>query len=362
MSRPWNILMLARPNLMTYPGGDTTQVLKTKEALEKLGLRVDLNPAGRPDYEQYDLLHFFNMIDPEDILGHIHRTRKPYVLSTIYCKYDEFDKKYRTDLLGVLGRWLPENTIEYLKTTGKWILKGESVSSLDFFWRGHRGSIRYILKNASCLLPNSENEFNRVVKDFGMVRPYVVVPNGVDADKFGQIAENERNLVICVARIEGRKNQFNLIRALNNTAFQVYIVGMPALNQKEYYRKCQKIAAKNIHFTGYVSFEQLQGFYKSAKVHVLPSWFETTGLASLEAALMGCNTVISDRGDVRDYFSESDTWYCDPADPASIRRSVELAFETPYRSSLADKIKTQYNWKVAAEKTIEGYNIALFGK
>jgi len=38
------------------------------------------------------------------------------------------------------------------------------------------------------------------------------------------------------------------------------------------------------------------------QVHMLPSWFETTGLSSIEAAVMHCNIVITDKGDTREYF------------------------------------------------------------
>jgi len=35
---------------------------------------------------------------------------------------------------------------------------------------------------------------------------------------------------------------------------------------------------------------------------VLPSWFETTGLSSIEAGVMGCNIVITDKV-MQEYFS-----------------------------------------------------------
>ena len=54
------ILMLARPNLLTDPGGDTTQVFATARALRGRGYLVDINPEW-PDYQSYNLLHFFNI-------------------------------------------------------------------------------------------------------------------------------------------------------------------------------------------------------------------------------------------------------------------------------------------------------------
>ena len=46
------------------------------------------------DYESYDLLHFINIIRPSDILFHINKTKKPFVLSPILVDYSEYDKKF----------------------------------------------------------------------------------------------------------------------------------------------------------------------------------------------------------------------------------------------------------------------------
>lgn len=355
-----HILFLARPNLLTYPGGDTTQVLQTAKELRKLGVEIDINPTTI-DYAKYDLLHFFNIIDPEDILGHLKKSDLPFVISTIYLDYSEYDKHYRKGVVRWAYRLFSKDTVEYLKTMGKWLLKNERPGDLSFIWRGHRGSIQYILHRAAHLLPNSVNEYQRLFNDYSVDRPYSPIPNGVDLETFHAPVNGYRDIVLCVSRIEGNKNHRHLIQALNNTDFQLYIVGKPSLNQKKYYAECTKIASGNIHFTGYVSQEELLRLYSRAKVHVLPSWFETTGLSSLEAAVMGCNIVISDRGDVKEYFHE-DAWYCDPADPVSIRKAIEAAFEAPYASELKNRILKEHNWRQAALKTLAVYQEVLTTK
>lgn len=356
----FQVLFLARPNLLTYPGGDTTQVLQTAKELRNLGLRVDVNPSVI-DYGHYDLLHFFNIIDPEDILGHLKKTDLPFVISTIYLDYSEYDKNYRPGPVRWAHQLFSKDTVEYLKTMGKWLLKNERPGDLSFLWRGHRGSIQHILRQAAHLLPNSVNEYQRLLRDYGIEKPYSPIPNGVDLETFQPTEKGNRDIVLCVSRIEGNKNHHHLIKALNDTGFQLYIVGKPSLNQKKYYKECIKMASANIHFTGYVSQEELLRLYRRAKVHVLPSWFETTGLSSLEAAVMGCNIVISDRGDVKEYF-EDDAWYCDPADPVSIRSAIEAAFEAPNTNNLRTRIIEEYNWRRAALKTLAVYQKVLTTK
>jgi glycosyltransferase involved in cell wall biosynthesis len=101
---------------------------------------------------------------------------------------------------------------------------------------------------------------------------------------------------------------------LNNSKYTLLLVGSPAPNQKSYYNECRRIAAENIFFYDHVPQEELISYYKRAKVHALPSWFETCGLSSLEAAAMGCNVMITDKGYTREYFG-NDAFYCEPGDP-----------------------------------------------
>ena len=48
------ILFQSRKTLFTAPGGDTTQILKTKEYLEKAGCIVDITLELEPDLSGYD--------------------------------------------------------------------------------------------------------------------------------------------------------------------------------------------------------------------------------------------------------------------------------------------------------------------
>ena len=47
------VLFQSRKTLYSAPGGDTTQLLKTKEYLEKLGVQVDISLELTPDVSSY---------------------------------------------------------------------------------------------------------------------------------------------------------------------------------------------------------------------------------------------------------------------------------------------------------------------
>src|SRR5450432_613257 len=322
------VAMVVRSTLYTVPGGDTIQAMQTARSLRMQGVNADIKLTNETiDYNNYHLLHFFNITRPADILYHIRKAKIPFVISTILINYSEYDKYHRKGLAGMLFRYLPGDTIEYLKVISRWILGKDKMMSLSYAWKGQKKSIHEIITKATLILPNSSSEFIRLKQIYGCQTNHIVIPNAVDG---------------------------NLIRAINNTSFQLLIIGAPAPNQPAYYQMCREEALGNIRFIEHIPQEELVAYYQKAKVHVLPSWFETTGLSSLEAAAMGCNIVITDKGDTKEYFG-SHAVYCSPSSPESIYAAIEKASSLPPDEILQNKISNFYTWKLAGQQTAEGY-------
>jgi glycosyltransferase involved in cell wall biosynthesis len=359
------ILFIARASLYKNRGGDTIQLHKTAEWLRKLGVGVDVRLADEDiNYAGYELIHFFNLMRPADILRHARISGKPYVVSPLFVEYSESDRRTRKGLAKWVLMLFSVDRIEYFKVIARQLLNGERVVSSSYWWYGQRGSIRRILRDVAMLLPNSENEYHRLQRRFGTDRPYRVIPNAIDPALFpgviGRDTGREQGLVLCVARIEGIKNQLNLIRAVNGSSFRLILIGTAALNQRAYYEECRKAAGPAVTFMDAVPQEELAAYYRRAQVHALPSWFETTGLSSLEAAAMGCALVITDRGDTREYFGDQ-AFYCDPASPASILEELKKAARADPAESLRTKILRQYTWQQAARETLAAYKLVLGG-
>lgn len=338
------------------------QVLQTAEYLRQAGIAVDVKLTSEPiDYREYDLLHFFNIIRPADILRHIRLSAKPYVVSTIYVDYSEYERRARKGAAGLLARVLSADRIEYLKVVARWLVNGEKIVSPSYLLLGQRAAIRRIIRGAAMLLPNSASEYKRLFTHYRQEQRYSVIPNAIDPRLFrlpGTLPGRDDRLVICVGRIEGRKNQLNVIRALNDTPFRLIIIGSPSANQLAYYEECRRAAGSNVAFIAATDQPTLLDYYLRARVHVLASWFETTGLSSLEAAAMGCNLVITDKGDTRDYFRD-EAWYCKPDSVASIREAITRAAAAEFNGSLQRRIFAEYTWAETAEKTADAYGVVL---
>ena len=94
--------------------------------------------------------------------------------------------------------------------------------------------------------------------------------------------------------------------------------------------------------------------YAHARVHALPSFRETPGLASLEAAAMGCAIVSTNWGSAFEYL-DKDAKYCSPGSPQSMRSALEAAWASPPSKALSERIRREYTWKSAAEATAKAY-------
>ena len=213
------------------------------------------------------------------------------------------------------------------------------------------------------LLPNSKSEYRRLEKHFQLSQKYHIVPNAIDTTIFKTSKDSEekyKDSIICVGRIEGLKNQLNVIKAINQTDYKLFIIGKRSPNQNSYYVECLKEAKhnQNIEFIDHIEQIELASIMEVAKVHVLASWFETTGLASLEAAYLDCNIVITDKGDQKEYFEELAT-YCDPDDVSSIVAAINTAVTKPHDNQLKDKILNQYTWENTAKETLLAYEQVL---
>jgi glycosyltransferase involved in cell wall biosynthesis len=358
------IAFIARSTLYRVHGGITVHVLETAKQLRKLGVDVSVILTDeKPRYSEFDLLHFFDIPRPANILHHVKRSNKPFVITPILIDYSEYDKQHRKGFTGSVFQYFSPAANEYIKTVSRWLLRKDRLPAKSYLWKGQQRSMQYILRKAAMVLPNSTSEYLQLNNLYPLDKPYTVVPNGIDDQLFrpDYSVPKDPKLVLCVARFEGLKNQLNLIKALNNTEFTVLLAGDTTPNQQQYYRQCREIAAGNIQFLGKLSQEELLPYYKKAKVHILPSWFETCGLSSLEAAAMGSNVVVNNKGFTRDYFGD-EAFYCDPGNPASIYKAVQQAAISPSQKSLQTRVLTQFTWRQAAIHTLEAYKRVLSGK
>lgn len=364
------ILMLNRPTAFIAPGGDVMQMESTRRALQNRGHTVDVSLAAKPDVSGYDLVHVFNMQSgtmPHSFfqVSHAIQQNTPVVLSTIYWSHDELEAFSGEEVLGQSQpRWqrlraLLKNHPSALPTV---------MSSAFQKIRHHARSAEYqnaCLERAQLLLPNTRAEKALLLRDFSITdqEKFRVIPNAAEshfsqADPAKFIERfNLRDFVLCVARIEPRKNQLRLLEAVCELDLPAVFIGKIE-SSSPYVQACLKFASPKVLFIDHLPHDELAPAYAAAKVHVLASWYETPGISSLEAGLAGANIVSTARGGTQEYF-EDYAFYCEPADTNSIRDAVQQAFRAEKNTRLQQHIQENFTWEHVAELTERVYREVL---
>ena len=356
-TRELRVLMQIRPDFREKPGGDVVQLEMMLPYLRNLGVSAEMTGETKVDLSAYDLVHAINLDRPEEPYQHCLNALaqgKPVALSTVHTDLTEFLEWGDTDYweLPEPGQGNPTPR------------KAPPQDPIEMRGRARQQLQRQALIDwATVYLPNAQVNAEYLSQAFGMdLSRSVVVPNAAKPASFEARPElfvqkhRVKDFVLCVGRVEKKKNQLSLIAAMRGSGIPLAIVGQA--NPESYLDLCRRYADENTHFIPSLSEEQLASAYAAAKVHALVSWVELPGLTQLEAGAAGCNIVSTDRGSPPEYFGEM-AWYCDPARIDSIREVVQAAYGAPKSERLKEHIAARYTWKRAAEKTAEGYRLAV---
>jgi len=165
-----------------------------------------------------------------------------------------------------------------------------------------------------------------------------------------------KDFVLYTGRIEPRKNQLNLIRAMKGIDRDLVLVGDRVSGCSDYYDRCKKEAGGRVYFIPRMDHDSdmLRSAYSACEVFVLPGWFETPGLAALEAAAAGAKIVATEGGSTKEYFFDK-ALYIKPNNVKDIRKKIRNALDEEKTNGLKEFILDSFTWEKVAERTIEGY-------
>lgn len=325
------------PTLWT-PGGGEIQLIKTKEALEKLGFRIDLFNIWHP--QKYDILHIFGStyqlsdfvviakrLGMKVVVSAIAYSNKPWVFWKIWSLVDNF---------------LPIPTL--------------------YTYR------KRIYKSADIIISGSRAEANQLINYFNVPKEKIrIVYNAADK-KFAEASPEPfikkyglKDFVLMVGRINNHKGQLRLIEALEGQGIDLVFIGRMDPEDPTYFEKFQQAWERKpwIHYLGgFDDQEMLASAYAAAKVHVLPSLSESTGLVSLEAGLAGANVVAVKDPPVYEYLGD-EAFYCNPQSIFSIREAVLKAYQAPRNLKLRERLLREFTWERVAEKILNIYKELL---
>lgn len=366
------ILFQNRPNCFTQRGGDTSLMERLAEELTKRGYQIDydFSPNARP--EDYALVHLFNFATPEISEHHARKAVAagvPFVVTTLYEDWPLFFNKMHLFAEVMLAYVTHGQKEEHWLELRAAIAQAESRAPANN---------QFAASNAAALFVTGEAEATALRRDYGQGaeemsgRLNAASPAlKIHTAYLGcEISETEASpelfiseygisdFILCVGRLEARKNQLLLLKALEDVDLPLVFACGDFAYDERYAAACRSFKRKGqTIFLKQLSAEMLCSAFTAAKVHALPSWYELPGLVSIEAARYGCNVVASDYGTARDYLGSS-AFYCAPDNPEDIKNAVLAAFHSENSPSLKKAVQ-RFTWSEHAAEVEQVYRQIL---
>ena len=380
------IIFANRKTAYSLKGGDTVQMDKTKEYLQKeypdLNIKIVTSAEDLEQEDDIDIVHIFNIQTCDETLKYIEIAKKKKakivlssiywdLLTSIYIHYLSYISKHHiwvprflqklfvkfVNLIIVLTSFLRNR---YTNT----LYKGLYLSSKN------KRIGKLILDNVDIILPNSDEEITCLSEYFGidenvLQSKCVCIPNATELKTFNRqplpkdldYINGLTNIVVQAARIEPLKNQLNLVKALEKDK-NIPIILIGKICVESYYDEIAKIAQKrgNVYHIDFIEQSLLYEIYRRASVHVLASYRESPGLASLEAKSCGCEIVVSQATycPIKYYQFDKVAHICNPFSPKSIRLAILDALREQEHSNDEEYFQF-FSYENVAKMTYEVY-------
>lgn len=329
------ILLVTHGTEDASKGGPSTRVRLIAKQLREQGHSADIrhNITASDNLGAYDIVHVFNSWPPQtaqQAMTAAKNAGKKVIFSPI-----------------VLDLWhwpIYRQVMELVFETGDTSIVESVVKQLNQIvqrkqYAGHDGdvpiegipghfdSLRKLCVLADYVIYLSDIERDLLKAIGAKINHGVLIHNGVDSrfsaevdpDLFKKTHGLER-YVVCVGRIEYRKNQAMLAMAMRDIPVPLVLIG--AIGDCGYLEHVRAVGGTNIyHFSRIDDMDMLASAYAGASAFVLPSWCEGAPLAALEAGMTGVPLVLSNTSSEQDYFGEF-AEYVSPVDVDKMRDKI----------------------------------------
>jgi glycosyltransferase involved in cell wall biosynthesis len=252
----------------------------------------------------------------------------------------------------------------------------------EFFTRSRALQLRYTVERtvraAARILTPSEFSKAAIIRNYGLSEDKVTVVHNAVSSLFHpmqrQLAVNwvRKNFsipdpfVLTVGDLQPRKNHLGLIQAFENLIrhnpqlpHHLVMVGKETWFAPAVRSAAEKSAiADRLHFTGWVSDEDLRHFYGACEMFVFPSFYEGFGLPILEAMACGRAVACSNTSAMPEVANASALLF-DPSQADEITRAMRDLLLDPQLRQRSERLGSQraslFTWSRAAQETLDVY-------
>ena len=326
-----------------YPGacymgkgdGSKMQAEIWLKELERKGHIVDrINPWGHYDWKSYDIVHVFGFgLWNYDMIHWGSGLNPNFVFSPII---DTNTPMWKYKLATHFG-----------------------CSKLRLFSQNY--ALRKLRPDVKLFLARTEYEADYLRRGYGIDSSKIkIVPLSYREDNYDPSIQKEPFCLFVGTMTQPRKNVPNLIKAAKKYGFKLVLVGNKGNISSQIMLRELIGHASNIEVKGFVTDEELISLYNRAKVFALPSLNEGVGLVALEAAVHGCDVVITSLGGPKEYYKEGTVQIVNPYSIDEIGQGVMAAMkDNTSQPSLRNLLVREYNVSKCTDQLLCCYENVL---
>lgn len=201
---------------------------------------------------------------------------------------------------------------------------------------------------------------------------YNIIPNGVDLEHFSpevspinEFCDGKLNILFA-GRLEKRKGLDYLLKAYQQVKQEVpnsrlIVVGPGIRLRRKYEKQVKRNNLRDVVFVGYVPYDELPRYYKTADIFCAPATgWESFGIVLLEAMAVGKPIIASNVGGYARLITHGDEgWLVPPKNEQALAQSlIALLKDEPLRQKMGAKgrLKAQgYSWETIAQRVLDYY-------
>ncbi len=324
-----------------YPGacymgaGDGTKMqaeIWAQELIRKGHIVDCINPWGHYDWKSYDIVHVFGLgLWNYDMIHWGSGINPNFVFSPII---DTNTPMWKYKLATHFG-------------CGKLRLYSQNYA------------LRQLKPDIKLFLARTQYEADYLQKGYGIQEDKIsIIPLSFREMHYDSSIKKEPFCLFVGTMTQPRKNVPRLIEAARKYHFPLKLVGNKGNSESENRLRALIGDASNIEIIGFVNDEELTALYNQAKVFALPSLNEGVGLVALEAAICGCNIVITNLGGPKEYYDRESVELVNPYDVDDIGKAILRALENnTAQPQLRETLIKNYNVSACVDKLIDSYQL-----
>jgi glycosyltransferase involved in cell wall biosynthesis len=333
--------MIGRRTAGERPGGDAMQVEESAGVARAAGLEVRIEhdaAAVRPD--RGDVVHLFCLQrchDWGDLPERARAAGARLLLTPLWHPLERYHRDGRRGLDGLAAKVVrdPDTLAGWRWGRGGVTARAAEVLAIaDLVLLAHR--------NEQPLLPHAKAASPR--------ERVIPVAIAASVPLLGPAPPRD-DFIACVGRIEPLKNPTAVAAAARSLDLPVRFLGARGgLRHAGYGRDLDPLA---------LPYGAVRAWLSRARVHVLASWTEVVGRATLEAALGGAAVVLTDVGHAPDMLGRDTegVFVVEPGDAEALRRAVRSAWVRGRRdeSPLVRRVRDRFTWDAVGPALVEAW-------